>query len=135
MTLPHQSDHQFSAAMMPVLYPSSVQEILDLGLHGWAMSRYSGCWVGLKSVAETVESSASVSIDPDRFHYVLPNDFEMPAGGLGVRWPDVPLEQEYRLQRYKAYAALAFSARATSPMIQLLAIFGGAPAATVRSKS
>ena len=55
-TLPHQSDHQFSAAMMPVLYPSSVQEILDLGLHGWAMSRYSGCWVGFKCVADTVES-------------------------------------------------------------------------------
>ena len=59
-TLPHQSDHMFSAAMMPVLYPSSVQEILDLGLHGWAMSRYSGCWVGFKCVADTVESSASV---------------------------------------------------------------------------
>ena len=55
-TIPHQSDHQFSAAMMPVLYPSSVQEILDLGLHGWAMSRYSGCWVGFKCVADTVES-------------------------------------------------------------------------------
>ncbi len=53
-TVPHQSDHQFSAAMMPVLYPSSVQEILDLGLHGWAMSRYSGCWVGFKCVADTV---------------------------------------------------------------------------------
>ena len=64
-TLPHQSDHQFSAAMMPVLYPSSVQEILDLGLHGWAMSRYSGCWVGFKCVADTVESSASVYVDPD----------------------------------------------------------------------
>src|SRR4051812_46540274 len=47
-TVPHQSDHQFSAAMIPVLYPSSVQEIIDLGLHGWAMSRYSGCWVGFK---------------------------------------------------------------------------------------
>ena len=65
-TLPHQSDHQFSAAMMPVLYPSSVQEIIDLGLHGWAMSRYSGCWVGFKCVSDTVESSASVYIDPDR---------------------------------------------------------------------
>ena len=65
-TLPHQSDHQFSAAMMPVLYPSSVQEIIDLGLHGWAMSRYSGLWVGYKCVSDTVESSASVNIDPDR---------------------------------------------------------------------
>ena len=55
-TLPHQSDHMFSAAMIPVLYPASVQEILDLGLHGWAMSRYSGCWVGFKCVSDTVES-------------------------------------------------------------------------------
>ena len=54
-TLPHQSDHMFSAAMFPVLYPSSVQEILDLGLHGWAMSRYAGVWVGFKCVADTVE--------------------------------------------------------------------------------
>jgi indolepyruvate ferredoxin oxidoreductase len=108
-TLPHQTDHNFIAAMIPLLYPAGVQDILDFGMLGWAMSRYSGCWVGLKSVAETVESSASVAIDPDRFHYVLPNDFEMPEGGLGVRWPDTPIEQEYRLQRYKAYAALAFA--------------------------
>ena len=65
-TLPHQSDHQFSAAMMPVLYPSSVQEIIDLGLHGFAMSRYSGCWVGFKCVSDTVESSASVYGDADQ---------------------------------------------------------------------
>ena len=54
-TVPHQTDHAFSAAMIPVLYPSSVQEILDLGLHGWAMSRFSGCWVAFKCVADTVE--------------------------------------------------------------------------------
>ena len=77
-TLPHQSDHMFSAAMMPVLYPSSVQEILDLGLHGWAMSRYSGCWVGFKCVADTVESSASVYIDPERTKIVVPDDFPLP---------------------------------------------------------
>src|SRR6266404_3649958 len=71
-TLPHQSDHMFSAAMMPVLYPSSVQEILDLGLHGWAMSRYSGCWVGFKCVADTVESSSSVYIDPARTQIIIP---------------------------------------------------------------
>src|SRR5512141_3421830 len=74
-TLPHQSDHMFSAALMPVLYPSSVQEILDLGLHGWAMSRYSGCWVAFKCVADTVESSASVFVDPERLSIVTPTDF------------------------------------------------------------
>ncbi|MET0345250.1 MAG: indolepyruvate ferredoxin oxidoreductase family protein, partial [Casimicrobiaceae bacterium] len=105
-TLPHQSDHQFSAAMMPVLYPSSVQEIIDLGLHGWAMSRYSGCWVGFKCVSDTVESSASVSVDPDRVKIIIPNDFPLPPDGLSIRWPDGFLQTEARMQDYKAYAAL-----------------------------
>ena len=107
-TLPHQSDHQFSAAMMPVLYPSSVQEIIDLGLHGWAMSRYSGCWVGFKCVSDTVESSASVSIDPDRVQIIVPEDFALPPDGLSIRWPDGFLQTEARMQDYKAYAALHY---------------------------
>src|SRR5512145_2569708 len=108
-TLPHQSEHEFISAMIPVLSPAGVQEILDLGLYGWAMSRYSGCWIAFKCIAETVESSASVSIDPHRVQMALPNQFEMPPGGLNIRWPDHWTEQEYRLQRYKAYAALAFA--------------------------
>ena len=107
-TLPHQSDHQFSAAMIPVLYPSSVQEILDLGLHGWAMSRYSGCWVGFKCVADTVESSASVSIDPERVKIVVPDDFPLPIDGVSIRWPDAFLATEARMQDYKIYAALHY---------------------------
>ncbi|MFO1306732.1 MAG: indolepyruvate ferredoxin oxidoreductase family protein [Burkholderiales bacterium] len=108
-TLPHQSDHQFSAAMMPVLYPSSVQEILDLGLHGWAMSRYSGCWVGFKCVADTVESSASVWIDPARTQIVVPDDFPLPPDGVSIRWPDAFLATEARMQDYKIYAALHYA--------------------------
>src|ERR1044071_7368816 len=107
-TVPHQSDHQFSAAMMPVLYPSSVQEILDLGLHGWAMSRYSGCWVGFKCVADTVESSSSVSIDPERTKIIVPDDFPLPADGVSIRWPDAFLATEARMQDYKIYAALHY---------------------------
>jgi len=107
-TLPHQSDHQFSAAMMPVLYPSSVQEIIDLGLHGWAMSRYSGCWVGFKCVSDTVESSASVSIDPDRVQIIVPDDFPLPPDGVSIRWPDGFLQTEARMQDYKVYAALHY---------------------------
>jgi indolepyruvate ferredoxin oxidoreductase len=107
-TLPHQSDHQFSAALMPVLYPSSVQEILDLGLHGWAMSRYSGCWVGFKCVADTVESSSSVYVDPARARIVVPDDFPLPPDGLSIRWPDGFLETEARMQDYKVYAALHY---------------------------
>jgi indolepyruvate ferredoxin oxidoreductase len=107
-TLPHQSDHQFSAAMMPVLYPSSVQEILDLGLHGWAMSRYSGCWVGFKCVSDTVESSASVLIDPDHVKIVMPEDFPLPPDGVHIRWPDPFLATEARMHDYKIYAALHY---------------------------
>ena len=107
-TLPHQSDHQFSAAMMPVLYPSSVQEIIELGLHGWAMSRYSGLWVGFKCVSDTVESSASVAIDPENIRIVVPDDFPLPADGVHIRWPDAFLATETRMQDYKIYAALHY---------------------------
>jgi len=108
-TLPHQSEYAFMDAGIPVLNPSGVQELLDLGLYGWAMSRYSGCWIAFKTIAETIDSSASVEIGPDRIEIVPPDDFEMPPGGLNIRWPDQPLDQEYRLHKYKLYAALAFA--------------------------
>jgi indolepyruvate ferredoxin oxidoreductase len=108
-TLPSQCEYSFMDAMMPVLHPANVQEILDLGIYGWELSRFSGCWVGFKAVADTVDTSASVAVDPHRVQIVVPQDFEMPPGGLGIRWPDKPLEQELRLQRRKIYAALAFA--------------------------
>jgi indolepyruvate ferredoxin oxidoreductase len=104
----HQSEHMFVASGMPVLYPASVQEYLDCGLHGWAMSRYAGLWVAMKCVTDVVESSASIDVDPERLQIVLPDDFEMPEGGLNIRWPDPPLAQEARLLNYKWYAALAY---------------------------
>ncbi len=107
-TLPHQSDHVLKAAMIPVLFPSNVQEILDFGVFGYAMSRYAGVWVGMKAVADVVECSATVDIDPDRHQFVLPTDFDMPEGGLNIRWPDTALAQEARLLDHKLYAALAF---------------------------
>ncbi|RIX49118.1 MAG: indolepyruvate ferredoxin oxidoreductase family protein [Rhodocyclales bacterium GT-UBC] len=107
-TLPHQTEHIFKAVLMPVLYPSNVQEYLDYGLHGWAMSRYSGCWVAFKALADTVETSASVNVDPHAVNIVLPTDFAMPADGLNIRWPDPPLVQEARLLNHKLYAALAY---------------------------
>ncbi|MEH6689019.1 MAG: indolepyruvate ferredoxin oxidoreductase family protein [Halopseudomonas sabulinigri] len=107
-SLPHQTEHIFKAVMMPVLAPSGVQEYLDYGIHGWAMSRYSGCWVALKAVADTVESAAIVDIDPFRVESVTP-DFDIPEGGLNIRWPDPPLAQEQRLLEHKLYAALAYA--------------------------
>ena len=108
-TLPHQSEHAFDAAMIPVLYPAGVQEIIELGLHGFAMSRYSGCYVAFKVISDTVDSSASIPIDINHPSIVLPEDFRLPEGGVSIRWPDNPLEQELRLQHDKIYAALAYA--------------------------
>ncbi|HEY2628872.1 MAG TPA: indolepyruvate ferredoxin oxidoreductase family protein, partial [Usitatibacter sp.] len=107
-TLPHQSEHAFDAAMIPVLYPTGVQEIIELGLHGFAMSRYSGCYIAFKLISETVDSSASIYVTPDSPKILLPQDFQLPATGVNIRWPDAPMEQELRLQHDKIYAALAY---------------------------
>jgi len=107
-TAAHQSDHIFKACGLPVFFPASVQEILDLGLHAFALSRYSGVWAGMKTIQEIVESSSSTMIDPERVQIKIPTDFQMPAGGVHIRWPDAPLEQEARLFDYKWYAALAY---------------------------
>ncbi len=107
-TLAHQSEHILKACCIPVLNPASVQEYLDFGLHGFAMSRYAGLWVGFKCVTDVIESGASVTIDPHRVQVKIPTDFVLPPGGLGIRWPDAILEQEVRLLNYKLYAALAY---------------------------
>ena len=107
-TLPSQSEQVMVACMIPVLYPANVQEFLDFGLHGWALSRYSGLWVGFKCVTDTVETSASVDIDPDRVQVVLPSDPTLPAGGLSLRWPDSPAEQEARVLDHRLRAAQAY---------------------------
>jgi indolepyruvate ferredoxin oxidoreductase len=107
-TAAHQSDHIFKACGLPVFFPSSVQDILDMGLHAFAMSRFAGVWTSMKTIQEIVESSSSVWVDPDRVNIVLPQDFAMPEGGVHVRWPDAPLEQESRLFDTKWYAALAY---------------------------
>jgi indolepyruvate ferredoxin oxidoreductase len=107
-TAAHQSDHIFKACGLPVFFPSNVQDILDMGLHAFAMSRYAGVWTGMKTIQEVVESSASVTVDPQRVKIVLPEDFVMPPGGVHIRWPDAALEQEARLMDYKWYAALAY---------------------------
>jgi indolepyruvate ferredoxin oxidoreductase len=107
-TAAHQSDHIFKACGTPVFFPANVQEILDLGIHAFAMSRFSGVWAGMKTIQEIVESSATAMIDPERVEIKIPTDFVMPPGGVHIRWPDAALEQEARLFDYKWYAALAY---------------------------
>ena len=108
-TLAHQSEQIFAAAMMPVISPASLQDYLDLGLMGFELSRFSGCWVGFKAVSETVESSASLRARRSGPRIVIPADFEPPLGGLSIRWPDPPLEQERRLHGPKMRAVAAFA--------------------------
>jgi indolepyruvate ferredoxin oxidoreductase len=107
-SLPHQSEHAFIAAMIPVLHPSGVNEFIEFGLHGYAMSRYSGCWVGFKVISDTVESSSSFDIDPMSVEIKIPDSYPIPASGFSIRWPDPPLEQENRLQRERLYALLEY---------------------------
>ena len=106
-TVAHQSEHLLIACGIPVLYPSSVQEFHDYGLHGWAMSRHAGLWVSMKCVTDVVESSASIEIDTGALQIVVP-DAPPLEGGLGIRWPDAPLDQEARLVDHKWYAALDY---------------------------
>ncbi len=108
-SLPHQSDHLFIAASIPVLAPASVQEVLDLGIYGWELSRYSGCWVALKAITDNMDSAISAQIDPHRVDIVIPDGFELPPDGVHARWPDKPLDQERRLNKYKIYAAREFA--------------------------
>uniref|UniRef100_A0A2A3JY37 Indolepyruvate ferredoxin oxidoreductase n=2 Tax=Alloyangia mangrovi TaxID=1779329 RepID=A0A2A3JY37_9RHOB len=108
-SIPHQSDHAFMSALMPMLYPSSVHEFLEMGLLGVAMSRFSGCWVGFKVISETVETTTVVDLAQEARQFVLPEDFSLPPGGLNLRWPDTPLVQDERLQEHKGFAAIAFA--------------------------
>ena len=106
-TLPHQSEYSFIDARLPVLNPSDLRDVLELGLKGYALSRYSGCWIALKLTEEHADASQTVQI-PNIPRIVQP-EYELPGGGVHIRWPDVPMDQEIRLQAHKIPAALAFA--------------------------
>ena len=108
-TLPHQSEHMFMGASVPVLAPSNVQEVLDFGIYGWAMSRFSGCWVALKAITDNMDAAMGVEIDSARYSIVLPPKEVISPDGMHARWPDPPLDQEKRLNLYKIYAARLFA--------------------------
>jgi len=108
-TLPHQSEHMFIGASIPVLNPANVQEVLDLGIFGWEMSRYTGACSALKAITENMDSAISAEIDPARVNITIPEDFQLPADGVHGRWPDTALEQERRLNKFKIYAAREFA--------------------------
>jgi indolepyruvate ferredoxin oxidoreductase len=107
-TVLHQSDWALVDAYIPVLSPAGVQEIMDYGIYGYALSRFTGLWVGLKTMKDTVEATAVVDGRPDRMQLVIP-DFTMPEGGLNIRLGDTPHEQETRMINHKRFAAEEFS--------------------------
>src|SRR5436190_15587392 len=107
-TTAHQSEFNFVDVMIPILNPAGVQEIIDYGIYGWAMSRYCGTWVGLKCMHETVEATAVIEGHPERSEIATPTNFRMPEGGLNIRLRDTILGMEARLHDYKRDAMLAF---------------------------
>ncbi len=103
-----QSEYAMVDAMMPVLAPATLQEFLDLGLAGFALSRFSGLWVGFKLVDSNINTSGTVTIDPERPSFTLPNDVAIPPEGLNSFWFDDRIPQEARLKHFKIPAAHGF---------------------------
>ena len=104
-TVCHQSEYAMMDVMIPVLNPVNLEEMVQFGLHGWAMSRYSGLWVGLKCVKDNIESSSSARLSLEQFSSKLPNDVDLPEGGLNIRRNDHRHSQEERLHKHKIAAA------------------------------
>ena len=104
----HQSDWAMIDAYMPVLSPAGVQEILDYGLYGYALSRFAGVWAGLKVMKDTIEVTSVVDGRSDRMQFVTP-EFQMPDGGLSIRLNDHWIAQEARMIDHKRFAAEAFA--------------------------
>jgi indolepyruvate ferredoxin oxidoreductase len=105
-SIAHQSEHALIHCGIPILNPSSVQEYLDLGLAGFALSRFSGCWVAMKCLTDTVDSAASVEVGPERVRLVEP---DFPRGpGFHIGWTNFPVEVEKRLYQQRLPAAQAF---------------------------
>jgi len=107
-SIAHQSETAMIHCGIPVMNPATVQDYLDFGLYGWALSRYSGSWVGFKCLTDTVESSGSVLVSSDRARIVRPTDFEMPPGGLHISWGNLPLQVEARVFEQRLVAVRAF---------------------------
>ena len=106
---PAAHEFAFVELMMPFLYPSTVHEVLSYGLHGIALSRFSGAWVGYKAVPDTVDASAPLPADPFDPPIVIPGEFEMPPGGLNLRIPDFWYRMEPRHRNWKLDAAVAYA--------------------------
>lgn len=106
-SMPHQSDVAFMNFFMPTLHPANVAEFLPFAEWGYALSRFSGMWVGFKAISEVVESGMSFDLPKDRV-FVAP-DYTPPKDGLHYRWPDLPGPQIEERMEDKKEAVLAFA--------------------------
>ncbi|MBM3503775.1 MAG: indolepyruvate ferredoxin oxidoreductase family protein [Alphaproteobacteria bacterium] len=106
-----QSEYAFADYMMPVLNPASLQDIIDFGLFGFALSRFSGLWVGVKLAGSVAESSGTIHVPDQPPVFAIPESFALPAGGLNLRWPDAQAAQEERVKYHRLPAAAAFAQR------------------------
>ena len=104
----HQSEHTLIAAMVPTFYPSNIREILEFGILGWQMSRYSGAYIGLKCITDTLDLSGSIELPDPHRPFAIPTDFAMPPQGLNLRPKLTPLAQEEALVARRLPAAEAF---------------------------
>lgn len=103
----HATEFLFVDTMIPIFNPAGVQELIDYGLYGFALSRFAGTWSAIKCVKDNIESTASVDVSIERLNIVTP-EFDMPPGGLNIRHELDQIGQERRLHEYKRAAAAAF---------------------------
>lgn len=106
-SMSHQSDHALMAWSMPIIHPAGIDDYVSYGLWGWALSRFSGCWVGFKAISDTVEGSAAISSELKK-EFVLP-EIDSGPDGLHWRWPDLPGMQIERRLAFKLAAVMAFA--------------------------
>lgn len=100
-TVAHNSEPAMAAMSVPVLYPAGVAEIIPFGLMGWAMSRYSGLWSGLKLVNDTIEQTATVDLDLRHSSVVVPVGGQFPPEGVHYNSNYTPARDDVIVTRYK----------------------------------
>ncbi|MBF2756010.1 MAG: indolepyruvate ferredoxin oxidoreductase family protein [Gammaproteobacteria bacterium AqS3] len=108
-TMPNQSEFSFMDAEIPALVPSTVGELIEMGVRGFALSRYAGCWVGLKTISDIMDAAASVPLHGAEHFGCTTPDLELPQGGLHIRPNDSGEAQEARHRHHRLPAVQAFA--------------------------
>ena len=103
------ADPMLVGAYVPIFYPSTTQEFIEYGLYAWAMSRFSGLWVSLKGVTDTIELTSTIDADSENLQIILPENPVLPPEGVNAVHNDfMPLVQERRVIEFKVPLAEEF---------------------------